>query len=281
LGPADLTPSSTGGREEWPPPSITLGISPGERVAIVSPNSGRFLVSFFGVSGFGRVLVPINFRLNTQEGRLHRRPLGGERSSWSTRAGRRAGRGERQRARRPGRGAGPGALRRTCRRRPRPEPMGARRAPPPAASTTPPAPRPDPGRAAHAPHCWLNAVTFGWHTTVTDRDVLLHTLPMFTLQRLGHALRDDRDGRPSCRPAQGRGEEILARVESEGVTLMCGAPAVVAAVLGCCRSPSRAGPYGAGRRHGPNRGRGRAPAVEDHRAGWATSSLGGSSRSTA
>ena len=39
----------------------------GARVAIVSPNSGRFLVSFFGVSGFGRVLVPVNFRLNTEE----------------------------------------------------------------------------------------------------------------------------------------------------------------------------------------------------------------------
>src|SRR4051794_3894827 len=44
-----------------------MGVSPGERGAIVSPNSGRFLVSYFGVSGFGRVLVPINFRLNAQE----------------------------------------------------------------------------------------------------------------------------------------------------------------------------------------------------------------------
>ena len=44
-----------------------LGIGHGERVAIVSPNSSRFLIAFFGVSGFGRVLVPINFRLNTDE----------------------------------------------------------------------------------------------------------------------------------------------------------------------------------------------------------------------
>ena len=28
-------------------------------------------------------------------------------------------------------------------------------------------------------NCWLNAATFGWHTGVSDRDVLLHTLPMF------------------------------------------------------------------------------------------------------
>src|SRR3984957_4953450 len=44
-----------------------MGVGPGERVAIVSPNSARFLPSFFGVSGFGRVLVPINFRLNAEE----------------------------------------------------------------------------------------------------------------------------------------------------------------------------------------------------------------------
>src|ERR1700722_5263654 len=44
-----------------------MGVAPGERVAIVSPNSARFLISFFGVSGFGRVLVPVNFRLNAEE----------------------------------------------------------------------------------------------------------------------------------------------------------------------------------------------------------------------
>ncbi len=44
-----------------------LGVEHGERVAIVSPNSGRFLASYFGVSGYGRILVPINFRLTTEE----------------------------------------------------------------------------------------------------------------------------------------------------------------------------------------------------------------------
>src|SRR5204863_6657122 len=43
------------------------GIATGERVAIVSQNAARLLVSFFGVSAFGRVLVPINFRLQTEE----------------------------------------------------------------------------------------------------------------------------------------------------------------------------------------------------------------------
>jgi acyl-CoA synthetase (AMP-forming)/AMP-acid ligase II len=38
-------------------------VAVGERVAILSQNSARMLVSFFGVTGSGRVLVPINFRL--------------------------------------------------------------------------------------------------------------------------------------------------------------------------------------------------------------------------
>src|ERR1700736_5526232 len=44
-----------------------MGVQQGERVAIVSPNAARFVTAYYGVSGYGRVLVPINFRLTTQE----------------------------------------------------------------------------------------------------------------------------------------------------------------------------------------------------------------------
>ena len=44
-----------------------LGIGFGERVAYVSHNSARLFTAFFGVTGFGRVLVPINFRLSAEE----------------------------------------------------------------------------------------------------------------------------------------------------------------------------------------------------------------------
>ena len=44
-----------------------LGVGVGERVAVVSHNSARLLVAFFGVCGWGRVLVPINFRLHPEE----------------------------------------------------------------------------------------------------------------------------------------------------------------------------------------------------------------------
>ena len=44
-----------------------LGIPVGARVAIASHNSARMLAAFFGVSGSGRILVPINFRLSAAE----------------------------------------------------------------------------------------------------------------------------------------------------------------------------------------------------------------------
>ena len=44
-----------------------LGIGTGERVAMVTHNSARLLTSFYGLSGSGRILVPINFRLNADE----------------------------------------------------------------------------------------------------------------------------------------------------------------------------------------------------------------------
>src|SRR4026207_2047680 len=38
-----------------------------EASALVSQTSARLFTSFFGVSGWGRILVPINFRLNAEE----------------------------------------------------------------------------------------------------------------------------------------------------------------------------------------------------------------------
>jgi acyl-CoA synthetase (AMP-forming)/AMP-acid ligase II len=44
-----------------------LGVVQGSRIAVVSQNSARLLTSFFGVSAFGRILAPINFRLSAEE----------------------------------------------------------------------------------------------------------------------------------------------------------------------------------------------------------------------
>src|ERR1700735_665458 len=40
-----------------------LGVGPEERVAVISPNALKLLIALYAVTGGGRVLVPINFRL--------------------------------------------------------------------------------------------------------------------------------------------------------------------------------------------------------------------------
>jgi fatty-acyl-CoA synthase len=45
----------------------TLGVGEGERVAVVSHNSARLLELLLAVPSSGRVLVPINFRLSSEE----------------------------------------------------------------------------------------------------------------------------------------------------------------------------------------------------------------------
>src|SRR4029079_6640564 len=44
-----------------------LGLAGGERAAVVSHNSARLFTAFWGICGFGRVLVPVNFRLSFDE----------------------------------------------------------------------------------------------------------------------------------------------------------------------------------------------------------------------
>jgi acyl-CoA synthetase (AMP-forming)/AMP-acid ligase II len=78
---------------------------------------------------------------------------------------------------------------------------------------------------------WTNALTFALHTGVTDRDVYLHTLPMFHANGWGMPFAMTGCGVPQVALRKVDGAEILRRVEKYGVTVMCAAPAVVAAVL--------------------------------------------------
>jgi len=80
-------------------------------------------------------------------------------------------------------------------------------------------------------NCWVNAATFGWHMQVGDRDVYLHTLPMFHCNGWGMPYAVTGMGGRHVVIRKIDGEDILRRIEAEGVTLMCGAPAVAAAVL--------------------------------------------------
>ncbi len=46
---------------------LSLGVSKGDRVAILSPNTHWMLESFFGVPQIGAVLVPLNYRLASDD----------------------------------------------------------------------------------------------------------------------------------------------------------------------------------------------------------------------
>jgi acyl-CoA synthetase (AMP-forming)/AMP-acid ligase II len=78
---------------------------------------------------------------------------------------------------------------------------------------------------------WVNAVTFALHAGVTDRDIYLHTLPMFHANGWGMPYGMTGMGVPHVVIRKIDGADILRRIEKYGVTVMCAAPAVVASVL--------------------------------------------------
>jgi acyl-CoA synthetase (AMP-forming)/AMP-acid ligase II len=207
-----------------------MGVGPGERVAIISPNAARFAVSYFGVSGYGRVLVPINFRLNTEEVQYIVEHSGSSVLLVDPEIDDALGGvTAKQRILLDGQedaaifteapdGAAPQAW-----------------APDEDATcsinyTSGTTARPKGVQITHR-NAWLNASIFGWHTAVTDRDVFLHTLPMFHCNGWGMPYAVTGMGVRQIVQRKIDGEQILSRVEHHGVTMMCGAPAVVAAIL--------------------------------------------------
>ncbi|MBF6347595.1 MULTISPECIES: AMP-binding protein [Nocardia] len=203
-----------------------FGIGAGERVAIVSQNSSRLLTSFFGVSGWGRVLVPINFRLRPDEVRYivedsgarllyvdpelavslagidceHTFVLGSDADLY----------------------APPGVVPRVW------EPDESATATINYTSGT--TARPKGVQITHR-NIWVNAVTFGLHATISDRDVYLHTLPMFHANGWGQPFAMTGVGARHIVLRKIDGAEILRRVRDHGVTVLCAAPAVATAVL--------------------------------------------------
>ena len=203
-----------------------LGIGFGERVAMVSHNSARLLTAFWGVSGHGRVLVPVNFRLSRDEvayivehsgARVlfvdpeladnlkgieaeHTFVIGSDEDLMV---------------------AGD----------PDPSPWQPdENATATINYTSGTTARPKGVQMTHR-NIWVDATTFGWHTAVSDRDVYLHTLPMFHCNGWGMPFTMAAMGVPQVVLRKVDGMEILRRVERHGVTIMCAAPAVVAAVL--------------------------------------------------
>src|SRR3954452_20214772 len=207
------------------------GLASGDRIAVVSQNSARLLELFHAVPGSGRVLVPINFRLSAQEvgyivehsgARLllldpeldapladvaceRRLLLGAESDAALLR---------------------PGAV-------PRGEPAGEHAL----ASinyTSGTTARPKGVEMTHR-NLWLNATTMALHLGLSDRDVYLHTVPMFHANGWGLPYACAALGVPQVIMRRVDGGEILRRVARHGVTLMGGAPTVVDMVLNAAR----------------------------------------------
>ncbi len=118
---------------------------------------------------------------------------------------------------------------------------------------------------------WLNATTFGWHMGVTDRDVYLHTLPQFHCNGWGMLYAVTGMGGQHIVLRKVDGAEILRRVERHGVTLMCGAPAVVNMVLDAAARLGRRDPRP---RAGAHRRRRRSAADAHDRARGDRAGLG-------
>ena len=204
-----------------------LGIGVGERVAIVSHNSARLLTALFGVSGSGRILVPINFRLVAEEVKYIVAHSGARlllvdpelegaladvecEIKWTI--------GEESDAQLMRFDAEPQAW----------EPDENATATVNYTSGT--TARPKGVQLTHR-NIWLNAAIFGWHMGVSDRDVYLHTLPQFHCNGWGMLYAVTGMGAEHVILRKVDGAEILRRVERHGVTLMCGAPAVLNMVL--------------------------------------------------
>jgi fatty-acyl-CoA synthase len=204
-----------------------LGIGVGERVAMVSHNSARLLTSFFGVSGWGRILVPVNFRLHAEEVQYIVEHSGAslvliDPELSDSLSGLKA---------------------------PRTMTIGAESdeelyrfgvepvewdwdedATASINYTSGTTARPKGVQLTHR-NLWINATTFGWQASVNDRDVYLHTLPMFHCNGWGMPYAATAMGATHVVIRKIDGAEILRRIDRHGVTYLCAAPAVVAAAL--------------------------------------------------
>ncbi|MBV1893043.1 MAG: AMP-binding protein [Ilumatobacteraceae bacterium] len=204
-----------------------LGIAEGERVAMVSHNSARLLTALFGVSGSGRVLVPINFRLAAEEVRYIIEHSGARLLLVDPELAVALEGVECERKMIIGADSDAELLRFDT------EPAHWNADEDATATinyTSGTTARPKGVQLTHR-NVWLNASIFGWHMGVTDRDVYLHTLPQFHCNGWGMLYAITGMGAEHIILRKVDGVEILRRVEEHGVTLMCGAPAVLNAIL--------------------------------------------------
>jgi fatty-acyl-CoA synthase len=205
-----------------------LGLERGDRVAVVSHNSTRLLELFFGVTAWGRVLVPVNFRLSRDEVAYIVEHSGARVLLVDPEVDAALGDVTAEHRHVLGKESDTALLRPEVAPRPWEDPDEDATATINYTSGT--TARPKGVQITHR-NIWVNGVTFALHVGASDRDVYLHTLPMFHANGWGMPYALTGLGVPQVVQRKIDGAEILRRVERYGVTLMCAAPAVVASVL--------------------------------------------------
>jgi acyl-CoA synthetase (AMP-forming)/AMP-acid ligase II len=222
-----------------------MGVGHGARIAIVSPNSARFVIALFGVSAFGRILVPINFRLNSDEVAYivdHsgaqvllvdpdlQEPLAGVDAPHKVVLD----------------GSDDAALFAATDAAPahwEPDEDATASINYTSGTTA----RPKGVQLTHRT-LWLHTASICWHLGVSPRTVYLQGQPLFHCNGWGLPYGLTVMGARQVILRRVDGDEILRRVDEHGVTLTCGAPAVVDAVLRAAEARTTAGPIpGSGR----------------------------------
>jgi acyl-CoA synthetase (AMP-forming)/AMP-acid ligase II len=207
----------------WQAGLDALGVGPGERVAVVSQNSARLLELLYAVPASGRIAVPVNFRLRPEEVRYIVEHSGASVLLVDPELDEPL-----RRVQAPHRivlGAESDALAMRFDAAPRRWVAPDENATATINYTSGTTARPKGVQLTHR-NLWMNAVTFGLHLRAWERDVVMHTMPLFHCNGWGIPYLAAGVGATQVVLRKVDGSEILRRVAEHGVTLMGGAPTV-------------------------------------------------------